>query len=68
MTCEKHTDNISNKRVRVIGTLNRIKHILPTQTRVILYNSLILPHINYCIMAWGIRVTVCLSYTKEQLE
>ena len=53
MTWKKHTENISNKCLRVIGTLNRIKHILPTQTRVLLYNSLILPHINYCIMAWG---------------
>ena len=65
---ENHTDNISNKCLRVIGTLHRIKHILPTLTRIILYNSIILPHIKYCIMAWGIRVTVCLSYKKEQLE
>ncbi len=50
---KKHTDNVSNKCLRVIGILNRIKHILPTQTRVLLYNSLILPHINHCIMAWG---------------
>ena len=53
MTRKKHTDNISNKCLRVIGTLNGIKHIFPTQTRVTLYNSLILPHTNYCIMAWG---------------
>ena len=53
MTWKKHTDNISNTCLRVIGTLNRIKHILPTQTRIMLYNYLILPHINYCIMAWG---------------
>ena len=32
--------------------MHRIKHILPTRTRV-LYNDLILPHINYCIKAWG---------------
>ena len=44
MTWKKHTDNISNKCLRVIGTLNRINHILPTRTRVPLYNSLILPH------------------------
>ena len=68
MTWKKHTDNISNKCLRVVGTLNRIKHILPTQTRVLLYNSLILPHINYCILAWGYLVTICLSYKKEQLE
>ena len=27
MTWKKHTENISNKCLRVIGTLNRIKHI-----------------------------------------
>ena len=43
MTWKNHTDNISNKCMRVIGTLNRIKHILPTQTRILLYNSL-MPH------------------------
>ncbi len=50
MTWKNH---VSNKCLRVIGTLNRIKHFLPTQTRLLLYNYLILPHINYCIMAWG---------------
>ena len=29
MTWKNHTDNISNKCMRVIGTLNRIKHIYP---------------------------------------
>ena len=53
MTWKNHTDNISNKCLRVIGILNRIKHILPTQTQIILYYSLILPHVNYCRMAWG---------------
>ena len=41
MTWKNHTDNISNKCMRVIGTLNRIKHILPTQTRILLYYCLI---------------------------
>ena len=27
MTLKNHTDNISNKCLRVIGTLNRIKHV-----------------------------------------
>ena len=69
MTWKKHTKNISNKCLRVIGTLNRIKHILPTQTRVILYISLILPHINYCIMAWGYQSNRMFKLKKkEQLE
>ena len=27
--------------------------MLPLDIKKILYNSLIVPHINYCIMAWG---------------
>ena len=68
MTWKNHTNNISNKCVRVIGILNRIKNVIPTRIRVLLYNTLILPHINYCTMAWGMRVTDCLSYKKEQSE
>ena len=68
MTWKKYTDNISNKCLRVIGTLNRIKHILPTRTRVLLYNSLILPHINYCIMAGGYQSNRMFKLQKEQLE
>ena len=54
MTWKNHTNNISNKCVRVIGILNRIKNVIPTRIRVLLYNTLILPHINYCTMAWGV--------------
>ena len=32
MTWKKHTNNISNKCLRVIGTLNRIKHIIITHS------------------------------------
>ena len=68
MTRKKHTDNISNKCLRVIETLNRIKHILPTQTRVLLYNSLILPHINYCIMAWGYQSNRMFKLQKRAIR
>ena len=53
MTWKNHTNNISNKCVRVIGILNRIKNVIPTRIRVLLYNTLILTHINSCTMAWG---------------
>ena len=53
MTSKNHTNNISNNCVRVIGILNRIKTVIPTRIRVLLYNTLILPHINFCKMAWG---------------
>ena len=52
---KKHSENISNKCSRAIGILNRLKHILPLSIKIILYNSLILPHISYCIMTWGFQ-------------
>ena len=69
MAWKKHTDNIiSNTCLRVIGTLNIIKHILPTRTRVILYNSLILPRINYCIMAWGYQSNRMFKLQKRAIS
>ena len=38
----------------MIGILNRLKYVLPLAIKIMYYyNTLILPHINYCIMAWG---------------
>ena len=53
MTWNNHTTNISNKCSRTIGVLNRIKHFIPLLVRILLYNTFILPHFNYCITAWG---------------
>ena len=30
-----------------------------------MYNTLILPHLNYCIMCWGFKVTEFLLYIKK---
>ena len=49
----KHTENISNKCSETIGVLNRLKYVLPLDIKVLLYNTLILSHINYCVMIWG---------------
>ena len=38
-----HINNVSNKCARVIGILNKLKKVLPTRIKVLLYNTLILP-------------------------
>ena len=51
---KKHSDNITNKCSQIIGILNRLKHnILPQSIKIMLYNALLLPHINYCLVTWG---------------
>ena len=50
---ENHIDCISIKISRTIGIMERIRHVIPFDILVMLYNTPILPHINYCILAWG---------------
>ena len=52
-TEKKNTEKVSNKCSRIIGILNRLKHTLPQRIQLMLYNSLLLPHINYCLTTWG---------------
>ena len=49
---KRHSEKICNKCTKMIGILNRLKYVLPLGIKIMLYTSLILPHINYCIMAW----------------
>ena len=48
----KHSEKICNKCTKMTGILNRLKYVLHLGIKIMLYNTLILPHINYCIMAW----------------
>ncbi len=48
-----HIDKISNKISKTIGILNKLKHFLPKQAKLHIYNSLILSHLNFGILAWG---------------
>ena len=50
-----HTNNISNKISSVIGIMNRIKKIVPPTILKTIYNSLILPHLHYGILLWGLN-------------
>ena len=48
-----HSENISNKCSRISGILNNLKYVLPERIKLLLYNTLLLPHIHYCLMTWG---------------
>jgi hypothetical protein len=45
-----HTEKVSNSISKTIGILNRLKHFLPLNIKITLYNSLVLSHINYCLL------------------
>ena len=46
-----HFDYISSSISRGIGILHKLKDALPNN--VMLYNTLVLPYINYCNIVWG---------------
>ena len=48
-----HLTKIGNKISRVIGLLHKLKHIFPPYLLRMIYNSLILPHMNYSLLVWG---------------
>ena len=63
-----HISKISIKIARVIGTLRRLQNILPPHVLKTIYNSLILPHINYCILAWGNSYSRILNLQKKSVR
>ena len=60
---KSHIDKLANKISKTMGVLNKLKHYVPLNARMIIYNSLILSHLNYCILVWGYR---CERITKLQ--
>ena len=65
---KKHSEKISNKCSRIIGILNRIMHTLHQQIKIMLYNSLLMPHINYCLTTWDINAIDYKNFRNGQFE
>ncbi len=53
LTWTHHINAIKAKMSRYIGTMYKLKSILPVKARLMIYNSLIQSHLNYCSMLWG---------------
>ena len=47
------TSKIANKISRTIGVLTKLKQYLPSRILLTIYNTLIVTHLNYGILAWG---------------
>ena len=47
---DKFAEKISGE-IRVLG---RVRHLLPNDTLITMYNALVLPYFNYCSIVWGV--------------
>ena len=53
LSWKSHTDHISNKILRSVEVMNRLKRFLPQHIMKTLYFSLIHSYLNYSALAWG---------------
>ncbi len=51
-----------------MGILNKRKCFLPIQTKELIYNSLILLHLNFGILLWGFTCDKLFKLPKQLLE
>ena len=53
LTWKAHVQKIGSKISMANGTLNRLKKFVPQEVLKIIYNALILPHLNFGVLLWG---------------
>ena len=68
MDWNSHITKLSNKIKKSMGIMNRIKKSLPQQILNLMYTSLILPHIYFCITAWGFKCNWIFRLQKKALR
>lgn len=68
LTWTQHIAAIKSKMSRFIGALYRLKHILPLKARLMIFNSLVQSHLNFCSLIWGLtnKSKVELLFTTQK--
>ena len=68
LSWKDHICSVSKKISKVIGLLRRIRSFTPPSTLLLLYSSLILPHLQYGILLWGSSGDRLLKLQKKALR
>ena len=50
-----HIQTMSQKLSKITGILHRLEEQYPSSILKSIYNTLMLPHLNYCILSWGFQ-------------
>jgi len=61
LTFKPHIEYVAKKVSVGIGFMYRGKHLMDKKQLKLLYNSLVLPHYNYCSLVWGINFVTHLT-------
>ena len=68
LSWKTHINTVANKISKTIGLFRRIKSFTPPSTLLLLYHSLILPHLQYGILLWGSCGDRLLKLQKKALR
>ena len=68
LTWDSHIKEVSTKIIRTTGIIKKLQLTFPKNILLSIYNSLILPHINYCILSWGYNSNKIFMLQKRRLE
>ena len=64
----KHINYVSLKMSKITGLLHKLKSNDPISILKPIYNTLILPNINYCIILWGSQIDKIYSIQKRVIR
>ena len=53
LSWKPHLEAVCTKVSRGVGVICRLRFILPEKVLITLYNSIVLPYLTYCSVAWG---------------
>ena len=65
---KSHINKISINIARTTGIISSLNQVLHCNVLLTIYNSLILPHLNYGILAWGYDTTRIFKLQKNSLR
>jgi len=63
-----HVDYIKNKVSQRLGVLQRIKHLLPRDTRELFVKAMVLPILDYADVTWGDKSNTTLMNKIQLLQ
>ena len=68
LTWDSHIKEVSTKIIRTTGIIKKLQLTFPKNILLSIYNSLILPHINYCILSWGYNSNKIFMLQKKAIR
>ena len=68
LSWKKHISKISVKLSKVLGIMNRLKHVLSSEILFTLYKSMFLPNLNYGLLCWKPKLNQVIKLQKKAIR